>query len=426
MSGLLRQAAIDKVSSPDQLDRTLQVVRPLHGLGVATLALVVLGGFVWSVLATAPVAVQGQGILLSSAGVSVVSSPSEGRVQAILAEPGAQVKAGQDLVALLRPASRDALLAKQAELAGAREVLQSRQAAHQRYRAMQGGLLDTKRQALARQLDQLQEQRQVQAQRRRDVQALLDKAFATSSKLNEVEAQLADLDSRIAKVSNDRAELLVQQRGEELQKAQEIQDALLRVQALEREHDNMQRDYERNRTLKAPADGAVAEFSVNPGDLVSPGQTVMRLLPAPGAGGHAHATLHAIVFVPNQSGKKVRPGMPAHVVPSTVQAQKDGFIRATVIGVASIPSSREGIMRRLGNAALVDSILRSGAPFEVELELAGDPATHSGYQWSSGAGPAIGIDAGTMASADMVVERRRVISLALPAFDHVFRWLGVR
>ncbi len=426
MSGLFRQVALDKIANPDQLDQTLRVVRPMHALGVATVALLVVGGLVWSVLATAPVTVQGQGILLSSQGVAVISSPSDGRVQAILVEEGARVRAGQDVMMLQRDASRDALAAKRAGLEEARAVLQARQSAYDNVRAVQGDLLSAKRDALARQLDQLQEQRKVMVQRRRDVQALLDKAFATTSKLNEVETQLAEIDSRIARAHNDREELLVQQRGEDLRKAQEVQDAQLRVQELTRESENMQREYERNRTLKAVADGVVVDLNVNIGDLVSPGQTVMRLLPSVTSGEHAHATLHAIMFVPNQDGKKVRPGMAAHVMPSTTQVQKDGFIRATVLNVATIPSSREGIVRRLGNAAMADTILRSGAPFEVELELQPDAATHSGYRWSSGGGPDISIDAGTIASADMVVQRKRVISLALPAFDYILRWLGVR
>jgi len=68
-------------------------------------------------------------------------------------------------------------------------------------------------------------------------------------------------------------------------------------------------------------------------------------------------------------------------------------------------------------------LLKSGAPFEVEIGLETDPASPSGYLWSSGRGPDISIDVGTMASADVVVGKRRVISLALPVFDHIFRWL---
>src|SRR5690606_28959290 len=133
-----------------------------------------------------------------------------------------------------------------------------------------------------------------------------------------------------------------------------------------------------------------------------------------------------IVFVPNEDGKKVKPGMEAHIMPSTSRLQKDGFIRGEVLSVARIPSSREGMMRRLNNAALVDTLLRTGAPFEVELGLQADSATPSGYRWSSGRGPDISIDVGTMTTADMVVERRRVISLALPVFDYVLRWMGMQ
>src|SRR5690606_1612193 len=104
----------------------------------------------------------------------------------------------------------------------------------------------------------------------------------------------------------------------------------------------------------------------------------------------------------------------------------DGFIRGRVLDVAPIPSSREGIMRRLKNATLVDTLVASGAPFEVEIELEADPASNSGFRWSSGKGPEMSIDAGTITMADVVVERRRVISLVLPAFDYLLRWLELR
>lgn len=424
MSTLFRQAALDKVSNPDQLDRVLRVVRPIHGVGIALVALIVVGGFLWSLFSTAPVSVRGHGILLSVDGVAVVSAPSEGRVERILVDPGESVKAGQTVAMLRLPESLDTITAKRAELQGARDLLESRQTDHEQQRRMQADLLDVKRKALAEQLEKLKVQHDALLQRRRNVQALLDKGFTTASQLNETETRIADLEGRIAQARNERVELSVRQRGEDVQRSQALHEARLRVQALKHELENMEREYERRRTLPAPTDATAVELNVNAGDLVSTGQVIMRLLPLDAE--QREGSLRAIVFVPNEHGKKIKPGMDAHIMPSTATLQKDGFIRGEVLGVARIPSSREGIMRRLKNDTLVDTLLRTGAPFEVEVALGTDPSSPSGFLWSSGRGPDISIDVGTIAAADMVVDRRRVISLVLPAFDHVFRWLGVR
>lgn len=423
MSRLFRQAALDKITRPDQLDQVVNVVRPLHGLGVAVVLIVIVAGLTWGVFSTAPVSVRGQGILLSAQGVAIVTAPGQGRVEHIVAQAGAKVRAGETVALLSQSATLDALTAKQAQLEGARGVLDARRAEYKLYRRMQDELLETKRLALSEQLENLLEQQNVMLDRHRSLQTLMAKGFTTSSRLNEAQVQLAELQNRIAELRNERVELTLKQATDDDQRRREIREAELNVRALEHELLNMERDYERRRTLFSPVDGTVVELDVNQGDLVTTGQIIMRLLPAgaPDAG-----MLRAIVFVPNEDGKKVKPGMEAHIMPSTSRLQKDGFIRGEVLSVARIPSSREGMMRRLNNAALVDTLLRTGAPFEVELGLQADSATPSGYRWSSGRGPDISIDVGTMTTADMVVERRRVISLALPVFDYVLRWMGMQ
>ena len=84
------------------------------------------------------------------------------------------------------------------------------------------------------------------------------------------------------------------------------------------------------------------------------------------------------------------------------------------------------MMRRLKNGLLVDQLLRAGTPIEVEIELQRAADTPSGYVWSSGKGPDISINAGTIAQAAVVVDRTRIIALALPAFDYILRIMNVR
>lgn len=114
--------------------------------------------------------------------------------------------------------------------------------------------------------------------------------------------------------------------------------------------------------------------------------------------------------------------MSARVSPSTVKFELEGYILGRVIRVAELPASREGLLRRLKNAVLVEEILKAGTPFEVEVELQRDAKTPSGYAWTSGEGPDIRIEPGTLARTEVVVERIHIISLIFPAMDYVFGW----
>jgi len=126
--------------------------------------------------------------------------------------------------------------------------------------------------------------------------------------------------------------------------------------------------------------------------------------------------------LPAAEGKKVKQDMPALVTPSTVKVELEGYVRGRVIRVAELPATREGLLRRLKNAAQVEEILKAGTPFEVEVELQRDNSTPSGYAWTSGKGPDIRIEPGTLARTEVVVGRVHIISLVFPAMDYVLGW----
>lgn len=64
---LFRQQALDKLSSPEQLDQLLDVVGPKGWLALLVLFALLLGGGVWSVFGELPSRVEGRGILLKKA-----------------------------------------------------------------------------------------------------------------------------------------------------------------------------------------------------------------------------------------------------------------------------------------------------------------------------------------------------------------------
>ena len=62
----------------------------------------------------------------------------------------------------------------------------------------------------------------------------------------------------------------------------------------------------------------------------------------------------------------------------------------------------------------------NAAPIEGVVELERDPATPSGYKWSSSRGPDIKINGGTLGQADVVVSSLPLLSLVIPPLRQYF------
>lgn len=418
MSSLFRQQALAKVTNPDQLDQALRVVRPRHVLGFALIMLVMLAGLVWSVLSTAPIKASGPGVLLSSSGVASVTAPDAGHVDRLLVKPGDRVAVGQPVAQIRRPARQDEMKAaidEASALENRHRILQTEIAAQDR---MQTELIKQMRQAQKDRLISLEDQRLALSKRREDEASLRAKGMLTAVKLFETESQLAQVNNEIAIANNRLSELSLTLEQEASRRHQDLSSLRLNAENVGRRADNLRREYERDHQAVATSAGVVAELAVDVNDPVLSGQVIARLL----ADNSQEAGLTAVAYLPATEGKKVQQGMPALVTPSTVKVELEGYVRGRVVRVAELPASREGLMRRIKNAAQVEDILKAGAPFEVEIELQRDSSTASGYAWTSGKGPDIRIEPGTLATSQVVVGRVHIISLVFPAMDHVLGW----
>ncbi|GAB1394971.1 hypothetical protein MASR1M60_31350 [Rhodocyclaceae bacterium] len=418
MNPLFRQQALAKVTNPDQLDQALRVVRPQHLLGFGVIALVMLAGLIWSILSTAPVKAGGPGVLLSPSGVATISAPDAGHVDRLLVRAGDRVSVGQTVAHIRRPEGFDAMQAATEEATAVdqrRQALKDELAQQDR---MQTALIKQMRQAQVDRLASLEEQRTALSKRLEGETNLRAKGMISAVKLYETENQLAQVNNEIATARNRLSELTLDLEQQASRRRQDLANVQINAQTLGRRAENLRREYERDRQVVATSPGTIAELTVDVDEPVAAGQVIARLL-ADNAG---ESALTAIAYLPAAEGKKVKKDMPALVTPSTVKVELDGYVRGRVIRVAELPASREGLLRRLKNAALVEEILKAGTPFEVEVELQRDNSTPSGYAWTSGKGPDIRIEPGTLARTEVVVDRVHIISLVFPAMDYVLGW----
>src|SRR5207244_1592000 len=104
-------------------------------------------------------------------------------------------------------------------------------------------------------------------------------------------------------------------------------------------------------------------------------------------------------------------GMPVALSPSVAPREEYGFLMGKVRYVAEAPSTPEGMAYTLKNKQLVQTLSNNAAPLEVVVELERDPATPSGYKWSSSRGPDLKINGGTLTQADVQVRDLPLLSL---------------
>lgn len=95
--GKFRHKALQRMSSPEQLDQMLRVTLPRRWLGLAGLLILVAAAVVWSAIATVPTTLSGPGYLLPQGGLREVQAPSSGIVGGLSTSTGLHVVSQQQI-----------------------------------------------------------------------------------------------------------------------------------------------------------------------------------------------------------------------------------------------------------------------------------------------------------------------------------------
>ena len=91
MAQLYRKSALEKISSPEQLDKALTVTGPMSWVALAAVTIMILVTIIWSVLGRIPVTVSTAGIVASPVSTNAVFCPETGTILAILVNPNSEI-----------------------------------------------------------------------------------------------------------------------------------------------------------------------------------------------------------------------------------------------------------------------------------------------------------------------------------------------
>ena len=100
---LFRQVSLERLSSPEQLDQLLVIVKIKGWIALLTLLLLLISLLTWSFLGRIPITASGKGVLLDPRGLQTVSSRTNGRVLRIFIQTGQEIKKNQVLLILDNP-----------------------------------------------------------------------------------------------------------------------------------------------------------------------------------------------------------------------------------------------------------------------------------------------------------------------------------
>ena len=409
---IFRKAALERLSSPEQLDYLMSITSPMGWLALSALAGVLFLIVLWGFLGRIPDTVAGSGILIRGGAVYDVAAGSDGFITQVLVKPGDQVKADQ-VVANMSQGELDLKIkTTQAQL----KVLQEQDAdmTAREDKNDAAALADYKKQDQAL-LDAMTSYKvQIEADQREydNKQSLVQKGLITQGDVNKardalygVKGQLADTQVKESQIATDEIKLARETQTSKNARLKEINSTKLQLQ-----------QYVEERAAGVQVvchySGRVIEKLVDRGSPVAAKDRVITV--------EAENTpMLAVIYVPAAEGKKVLVNQEIRVSPSTVKAEEYGFILGKVANVSYFPSTPEGMKVVLRNEELVKELSTKGAPIEITGDLYQDPATKSGYRWSSSQGPSTGIFSGTLAQASIVVDQKPPIDFVIPKIKEI-------
>jgi len=98
MAQIFRKSAMDKISSPEQLDKAVVIISPSFWMAALGAGIIICAALIWSIFGRLPINVSASGMFMDDDGIYTVISETQGTVEEILVEEGSSINAG-DIIA---------------------------------------------------------------------------------------------------------------------------------------------------------------------------------------------------------------------------------------------------------------------------------------------------------------------------------------
>jgi HlyD family secretion protein len=216
--------------------------------------------------------------------------------------------------------------------------------------------------------------------------------------------------NEIAKLQNELKELSGREANQSRQSFQDSTARTNQISELQREIARIETQIVNSSQIISPQSGRILEVTQSSGQVVNAGSRLATIEVESSTN-----SLVGITYFSIAEGKKVQPGMSIQITPQTVKRERFGGVVGKVTEVSRFPITSETVAHEIGNAELADALSKKREGLiQVSAQLALDPTTPSGYQWSSSTGPTNKITPGTTTTVRVKIEERAPITFVLP------------
>lgn len=371
---MFRKSALDRLSSPEQLDLMIKITNPAGWVALLTLIGLIVIAIFWGIFGSIPTKVIGSAVLIKTGGVVDISSRSNGRITDVSVRVGDTVKRGQKIARIAQPE----LLEQFNNLRARKEELLIKSQTNANLIKQRRDTLKSNTEMLRRRLD--------------DQNGLLKEGLITRQSVLSTQQQLDESTAALKEL--------------DLRKIDFEQE----IAQIDRNLESVKTRLKLSTDVISPYTGRVLEIKLDENSIVQVGSSILNMELT----GDAIKDLEVVVFVSSLDGKKVKSGMDIYISPSTIKREEYGYMIGKVTSVSEFPTSGQGMMRILQNEQLVRQLSAGAAPIQINADLTPDTNTSSGYKWTSPGGPPIVIQSGTLGTASITVRSQRPISLVIP------------
>jgi HlyD family secretion protein len=408
-----RAIALERAASPEQLDHLVGITKPVDWILGFVILLALATVITWSIVGSIPTRTAAEGILISGGGRVVdAASGAPGRLASMEVRVGDRVTQGQ---VIARIAQTDI----EQRHRSATEVYSEREREHANLQMRVEQELASKARNFAKLEEAFNQIVQATDQRIdylsgdvKNLEGLLTKGFTTRRNVEDRRRELTDARQRREDAQNEILKLRAQRTDLETQREREVQDSEFRLNEARRQVEQYAGELGRNTQVTSPIEGRVLEIKVSAGSVLNVG-TPLAAVEAEGS------TLEALVYIPVDHGKTVKPGMEVRLEPSTVKREEFGTMVGIVVTVSEFPITPQGMAAVLHNDSLVTRFSKAGAPYAALVRLQRDESTATGYRWAVGSGPSLRLTSGTLTRAEITTREQRPLDLVVPMFKRL-------
>lgn len=407
-SKLYRQEALDRLSSPEQLDEAIVITGSGSWAALAGVLLLLATFVGWAFTARIPTRIEGQGILLSAGGqvVDAISAAS-GTLAGERFHVGDVVRKGDVLAEIGQPEAAAKLAMAQAQARAAEDALETLRREQAALASARNANGEARKASLESQIAAAEQRRAAYQQLVINQERLAAGGAATANAVQQAREQLASATLDIATARTGLLTLTAEQLAAQSQDQRQLFEQSQKALSTKADVEQLDLQLSVFGKVTAPADGTLVEWKAPFGVYTPAGTRVASI-----ASGERR--LEFMLYVPPAQGKRVSAGMPVHIELGGMEKEQWGTLVGHVVSVSGFPATREGMQAVLQNDTLVSRFSKDGAPFAVIVALKPDAASPSGYLWAGGTGALSALTAGTTGAARVTIDSRKPVSYLLP------------